>query len=401
LKKRILFASGSMELGGIERSLAALLSAFDYERYEADLLLYAQRGELLGNVDSRCRLLSEIPACAALTKPVIELVKTGQFARTSARLLAKASVALRLSRAVRHSDAAVFAALQANWAKSMPLIPRLGGTYDTAVSFMWPHDFVADKVDAARKIAWVHTDYSVAAMDFEKDEKIWARFDRIAAVSAECAENFIKVYPRLADKVVVIENLLSPQQIRTQALSSKAPEMQGEGISVLSVGRLCYQKAFDVAAQSCKLLLSKYPDIRWFVIGFGPDEHLLRQIISELGLEGHFILLGKKTNPYPYMAACDVYAQPSRYEGKAVTVREAQILGKPVLITDFPTSAGQLKDGFDGIICPFGAKSVADALDALLGNDALRQRLSDNCSRTDYCNREHLQTLYDFIEGRV
>lgn len=401
MKKRILFASGSMEIGGIERSLAALLSAFDYERYEADLLLYARRGELLADVDARCRVLPEIPALAALTKPVKELVKTGQAASASARLRAKMSMAARYSRAVRHSDAAVFAALQTNWAKSMRLIPRLEETYDTAVSFMWPHDFVAEKVDAARKIAWVHTDYSAAAMDFKRDEKVWDYFDRIAAVSTECAESFVKVYPRLAGKVVVIENLLDAGSIREQALAGAAPEMEGEGDKILSVGRLCYPKAFDVAAQSCKLLLSKRPDVRWFIIGFGPDENLLRQTIAELGIEDRFILLGKKANPYPYMAACNVYAQPSRYEGKAVTVREAQILGKPVLITDFPTSAGQLKDGFDGLICPFGAGNVADALDALLGNDPLRQELAAHCAQSDYSNREHLQTLYDFIEGRI
>lgn len=401
MNKKVLFASGSMELGGIERSLAALLSAFDYERYEADLLLYARRGELLADIDARCRVLPEIPALAALTKPVKELVKTGQTAEAAARLLAKAAVACRYSRAVRHSDAAVFAALQANWVKSMRLIARLEGTYDTAVSFMWPHNFVAEKVDAAKKIAWVHTDYSAAAMDFNRDEKVWEQYDRIAAVSAQCAESFAKVYPRLAGKVTVIENLLDTGRIRAQALAGPAPEMEGEGVKILSVGRLCYPKAFEVAAQTCKLLLTKRPDVRWFIIGFGPDENLLRQTVAELGLEGRFILLGKKANPYPYMAACDIYAQPSRYEGKAVTVREAQILGKPVLITDFPTSAGQLKDGFDGIICPFGAGNVAEALDALLGNAALRQELAGHCAQSDYSNREHLQTLYDFIEGRI
>ena len=400
MKKKILFASGSMELGGIERSLAALLSAFNYERYEADLQLYARSGELLSDVDERCRILPEIPACAALTKSVRELIRTGQAAAAAARLSAKASTVWR-TRAAGRSDGAVFAALQANWEKSMRLIPRLEGRYDAAVSFMWPHHFVAEKVDAARKIAWVHTDYTVAEMDFARDEKVWRKYDRIAAVSTECADHFLKVYPRLEDKMCVIENLLDVSFIRRQALAGQAPEMKGEGGKILSVGRICYQKAFDVAAQSCKLLLSKRPDTRWFVIGYGPDEERLRQIVADFGLEGRFVIIGKKANPYHYMAACDVYAQPSRYEGKAVTVREAQILGKPVLITDFPTSAGQLKDGVDGIVCPFGAQNVADALDGLLNDETLRLKLSDNCLATDYSNREHLQTLYDFIEGRI
>ena len=67
-------------------------------------------------------------------------------------------------------------------------------------------------------------------------------------------------------------------------------------------------------------------------------------------MEKHFVLAGKQMNPYPYIKACDIYVQPSRYEGKAVTVREAQILGKPVVITRFPTSSSQLEEGVDGII---------------------------------------------------
>lgn len=74
-------------------------------------------------------------------------------------------------------------------------------------------------------------------------------------------------------------------------------------------------------------------------------------------------ILGKKENPYPYIRACDVYVQPSRYEGNCVAVREAQMLGKPVIITGYPTAESQLRNGIDGIIVPLenracGEKSV-------------------------------------------
>lgn len=54
-------------------------------------------------------------------------------------------------------------------------------------------------------------------------------------------------------------------------------------------------------------------------------------------------------NPYPYIKACDIYVQPSRYEGKAVTVREAQILGKPVVITRFLPPQANWKKGWTAL----------------------------------------------------
>ena len=62
------------------------------------------------------------------------------------------------------------------------------------------------------------------------------------------------------------------------------------------------------------------------------------------------------------MAACDIYVQPSRFEGKAVTVREAQILCKPVIIANYKTAASQVQDGKDGIIVPQPNEDMANAI---------------------------------------
>ena len=99
--------------------------------------------------------------------------------------------------------------------------------------------------------------------------------------------------------------------------------------------RFCRAKNFDNVPDICRRLCEKGLDIKWYLIGFGGDEALIRQKIREAGMDERVIMLGKKENPYPYIAACDLYVQPSRYEGKCVTVREAQMLGKPVVITRY------------------------------------------------------------------
>lgn len=115
-------------------------------------------------------------------------------------------------------------------------------------------------------------------------------------------------------------------------------------------------------------------------------------------MEDTVILLGSKANPYPYIDACDVYAQPSLYEGKAIAVIEAQILGKPVVITDFATAKSQLKDGFDGIIVPLENRACAEGIASLLFDGELMLMLSENSMSTDYGNASEVEKIYSFIE---
>ena len=115
-------------------------------------------------------------------------------------------------------------------------------------------------------------------------------------------------------------------------------------------------------------------------------------------MEEHVILLGKKANPYPYMAACDLYVQPSRYEGKAVTVREAQMLGKPVAITRYATSASQLAEDVDGIIVPMDNEGCAAGIAALLRDAEKMERLREMCLERDYSGAEEVEKIYQLME---
>ena len=107
----------------------------------------------------------------------------------------------------------------------------------------------------------------------------------------------------------------------------------------------------------------------------------------------------RESNPYPYMRACDLFVQASRYEGKAVTVREAQMLAKPVLITDFPTARSQVRDGLDAVIVPQDEQAIADAIESLLGDEDKRRQLSENARSTDYGNASQAEKIYRMIEG--
>jgi glycosyltransferase involved in cell wall biosynthesis len=284
----------------------------------------------------------------------------------------------------------------------MFFLPRIDGEYDLGISFLTPHDPLLEKAVARSKIGWIHTDYASleTSVDVEFEAHFWRRLDKLIAVSDDTATNFIRRFPDVHVNVTVIENILSSSFVRRQADLTEGltdlPAKDGAFI-ICSVGRLTFQKGFDEAIKACASLVASGSVIRWYVIGQGPDHEALTRLIAKYGLQLTFILMGAKANPYPYMAKCDLYVQPSRYEGKAVAVREAQMLGLPVLITNFPTSASQLEEGVDGCVCPMGAVGIADGIKKMMNTPELMSKISEVAKVRDYSNEDEVSKVLGLV----
>lgn len=398
MKKSLLIVSHALELGGAERSLIGLLDALDPTIWDVDLFLLRQEGELMDAIPRHVNLLSQIPAYTVLARPMKNTLREGHVLLTAARLAGKIAAG-RYAKKHGHTESAV--GLEYSHKFTCPFMPAIqpDREYDLAVSFLTPHHFVARKVHAKSKIAWIHTDYSRVQVNIPSETAMWEAYDYIASISEAVTKSFLQVFPRLKDKIVLIENILPEQLVKEQAEAfSIESEMPAKGIQILSIGRFCHQKNFDNVPDTCSKLVHKGLDIHWYLIGFGPDEKLIEQKIAEAHMENRVILLGKKDNPYPYIKACDLYVQPSRYEGKAVTVREAQMLGKPVVITNYATSSSQLEDGVDGLIVPIDNTGCAEGISALLRKPEIMARLADNCKRRDYTNSAEVEKLYKLME---
>ncbi|WP_079912108.1 glycosyltransferase [Paenibacillus sp. 32352] len=395
--KSLLIASYDMEVGGVERSLASMLEHFDYERYAVDLMLYRHKGDFMSLLSPKARLLEEVPEYTTFRKSIAETLKERHYRIGLSRIASKVNAEL-LGKMRKISEPGYYQ-MQLMWKYALPFLPKVEKTYDVAISYLWPHYFVADKIEARTKIAWIHTDYSNVDTDISLDLRMWNRFDRIIAVSDACRTSFLGKYPSLESKVVVIENITSPEFIRTMANQDTADPIKNDSrFTIISVARLSHAKGIDNAVRALKLLKDRgYEDIAWYVVGYGGDEAMVRQLIAESGLQNRFVLLGKKTNPYPYMQAADLYVQPSRYEGKAVTVTEAQILGKPILITNYPTAKSQVEDGIDGMICDLNVEGIAEGIERLYKKQELRERLAANTRSRDYGNADELNKLYRLI----
>lgn len=407
MKKRIFIAIHYLEIGGAERSLIGLLNALDYTKYEVDLFVYEHRGEFMDMIPKQVNLLPEIGSYAAIEKPLKEVIKSGHIGIALGRLLAKRKGKRFAQQHLGKESIAVF---QYVHTYVTPLLPSLHkyGEYDLAISFLIPHNIVRDKVKAKQKWAWIHTDYSFLEMDTEVELPVWSAFDKIVSISDDVTKGFLSKFPSLENKIILIENILSEQFVREQAddglkfkdesLKCNTLNLKPSTFNLLSVGRFSYAKAFDRAVHICKAIIDKGIDIHWYIVGFGGEEEKIKKVIHETGMEKHFILVGKQLNPYPFIKACDVYIQPSRYEGKAVTVREAQILCKPVVITNYATASSQVQDGVDGMIVPNDIEGAAEGIAAFLQNKQKQQVIVAYLQNHHYGNEDEVKKIDYYLQ---
>lgn len=397
MKHTILIFSQAMELGGVERSLLGLLDSIDYDRYDVDLFLMRHSGELMPYLNPKANLLPEIPQYASLAVPMASLLKSGQMGVLCGRL--KGKLAAKCFDKRHPGGKPSVTALTYSHKFTLPAMPQISDkTYDLAISFLTPHYFTRERVKAKKYAAWIHTDYTALSFDRSAELAMWSGYDAICGVSEQVSRSFQTAFPELSDKIQTVENIL-PRELTAKQAEQPQTDMPSDGaVKILSVGRFCDAKNFDNVPDICRRLMENGLDVKWYLIGYGGEEPLIRQKIAEAGMQERVIILGKKDNPYPYMRACDLYVQPSRYEGKAVTVREAQLLGKPVVITNYATSASQLEDGVDGVIVPMDNAGCAAGIAALLRDPARMQQLSENCASRDYTNSAEIEKIYALME---
>ena len=392
MKKDILIYTYNLDIGGIERSLIGLLNAIDYDKYNVDLYMFKHEGAFIKDVPDNVNILNQEEITSLAGIPIVEVFRKKNFRMGLGRLYAKARCLIKCKILKKPVSGEYMS--QITYPLFCKNMKKLNKHYDVALSFYWPHYFVIDNVSADLKLGWIHTDYGQIYPDKKKEIEMWSKIDYIVSVSEECKKSFINVYPNLEDKVIVIENILSEEHIRKMANEfTVRDEIDFNSTILCSVGRFCYPKNFINIPKICREIIDKGKDVKWYLIGYGPEESDIRQAIKDNKVENNVIILGKKENPYPYMKACDIYVQPSRFEGKAVTVREAQILCKPVVITNYATASSQVVDGKDGIIVDMDNKSIAEGICKLLGNSHTRQKLIEYCKNNSFGNKDEFRKI--------
>ena len=400
-KKKILFVTNTMGRAGAEKCLQALLELLDPEKYDMSVYSIINRGELYSDMPEYVHILNKNPC----TKSVLDNAGLAAIGRQILwSLLKKFSFITYIPYFFRvlfhqikskHLDfSKLFWMLLARNAK------RFNEEYDLAVAFIEGAAtyYVADHVKAKKKATYVHIDYLAAGYSPKLDRKYYDKFDRVFCVSDTVRKVFLKAYPDYSQKTFFFHNMVPRERIIRLSKEGQGFTDGFDGLRILTVGRLHYQKAYDLAIPALAELRRRGHNVRWYVIGEGAEEDNLRALIRQNGVEDSFILLGTTPNPYPYIANCDIYSQASRFEGWCIALAESLVLARPVLASRCAGNEEQVTDGETGVLIDLSTENIVEGMEKLITSPELRKKFTRNLSGVALDFKKDLEMLYALTE---
>ena len=348
MKQKMLIIGITMAAAGSEKSfLSFARHAIDYDQYEVDLLLAKKTGDFLSQIPKNIRVLE------MGKEGEIFLINRDNAARIIARryllknpLRAFSLLPHIIKRKTAKTAAEKDFASNRMWCELLKKMPAWDTEYDVALAYWGDHTmfYMCDKVKAKKKIAWLHFDYASPPREDALYLHYFSKCDKVVTVSKKIEASLKQALPEIADKVMTMENIIDAEDILQRASEPCDLADDVRGIRLLTVGRICHQKGYDMAIPAIARLVAEKHDIKWYIIGDGEaiDKENLHARIRQYGLQDRVSFLGIRQNPYPYMKACDIYLQPSRHEGKPIAVEEAKILQKPIVVTDYSSAKEQM-----------------------------------------------------------
>ena len=396
MKKRLLFVMESLGIGGAEKSLITLLSQLDYTKYEVDLFLFEQKGEFMSLLSKEVNLLSTPKEFEAfIQNPISSFIS----------LLKMKKLGLLLYKIIELINLSFYKFIlnreYIGWDFINKSINTFDKEYDVAIGFLEKKSvyLVADRVRAKKKIGWIHTDYSQVEHNHKLDCKKFNSMDKIITVSEHCRKVIVNEFPIYNHKIEVIENSVSNTLINKMANEKiNDLEVNDEMIIICTVARLTKAKGIDIAIECCSRLCKNNINLKWIVIGEGSERENLNKKIYENGLKDKFILMGSRVNPYPYIKKCDVYVQPSIWEGFGITVAEAKVLKKPIVVNNIPEFIEQIEDNKTGLVYR-DIDDMVYKIEKIISSNDIQKMLINGLNTVDLNNQKVIDRINNlFIE---
>lgn len=392
MKKNIVFIIPSLDAGGAEKSLVNLLDSIDYLNYNVDLVLLHNKGIFLSMIPSHVNLISLNSNYTFFSKRILPSVFS---------FILNLRIDLAINRFIffckntLYKDKAI--AEQYAWKNLRSSIQTLDKNYDVAIGYLEKSSiyFAVDKVSADRKIGWIHTTYSKSGMNADFDIKYFKKLHALIGVSPDCVVDLKSIFACISNRIHFINNMVSPKMIKS--LANDKIEKNYFNNTIVTIARLSNEKGCDLAIEASKILKEKNILFKWIIIGEGSERKNLEAKIKEFNLENEFHLIGLKVNPYPYIKGAKIYLQPSRYEGKSMAIEEAKILHKPIIVTNYLTAKDQICNNFDGIIVEINPQAIANAIENLLDNSFIQEKLILNLAKSNLNKVNEIQKLYQLM----
>ena len=365
-----------MNLGGTEKALLSFLGALRSNDVCVTILLLEKKGALLSQLPNWVQV--DVLQGFETIKPIIydpplNLIKAN---------LKKNQIVKALKNTWRY----VKVKLTGNWHFNyIAALKNVQQTYqtDTAIAFAGPSDFITyyihKKVSATQKIQWIHFDVSKIIFNKNFGNKYYPYFDKIYCVSENAKKIFDTMFPQFAEKTMVFKNIISKTELEALALKGETYTDYFDGPRILTLGRLSEEKGQQMIPEIVKKLKNDNLKFRWYLIGDGELTNQIKHQITNLNIKNELIVLGSKLNPYRFVKDCDLYVQTSFHEGYCLTVHEAKIFKKPVVVTNVASATNLIANNEDGLIVDINEMAIYKGVKTLLTNTALRASFEKNC----------------------
>lgn len=373
---KIFIAASWLKLGGgVTRTLFELFKHIDYSKHDVTLMVMELDKDVLSYVPEEVKVI--------WSGDSFQSQSAGAILKNT---LKKGKIFTAASYAFNVADFRLTGDNYRHQAWITKHMKKQDEEYDIAISYAMMNSivnkYVIDNVKANKKILWCHIDVNIYKPQYIKGlKKLYNQYDRINCVSQSSLNSLKEKYPELSDKLHVAYNFIDSERIIKDAEAEPDIDISDDKTNLCTVGRITDQKGIDILVNVADRLNKKGFNFVWWVVGTRYDDelnHRIEQSIKNAGLEDKVLLLGEKNPPYPFMKKCDIYVQPSRYEGYCTTTNEAKILLKPIITTCVAGAEEQFTNNVDGIITDISVDAVYDAVAELISNPQKRKQLTEN-----------------------
>lgn len=384
MKKNILFVVDNLILGGVSKVLVNLLKRLDYSKYNIDLLVLHFYNDMKIEIPPEVTILKGSKAFSLVDENISKLIKEKNIIKIIKKLLFSFKIKSGL--------------IKYDILKSRKI--DLQKKYDIEIAFGdgFPYFYVGFG-NTTKKIAWMHSDVMVkdySARYYKQIKNILKKMDLGVAISSKVREAYKTRYE--LENIKVINNIIDDEEILKKSDLEVCIPWDNKSLNFLSVGRLDYSKNYDMLLRVSKKLIDENYNFKVYIIGDGQEKENLNKLIHDMNMEKHFILLGKKDNPYPYIKNCDMFLLSSRYEGLPTVIIEALILHIPCLSTDV-AGIHELLDTRFGIISDNNEEDFYLKFKEVLSNQSLINNIKENLLNYKYNNNILISKIEKILDN--